>query len=136
MNKNNPFNNKRNLKSYLLKNGKVINPKTKKIEKKDVLIENKVISSIEKNIYMNSEKIEIINCENLYVSPGFVDMRVNLGEPGLEHKETIESACMAAASGGITSMICMPNTSPTIDQPAIIQSIQRKKGQYELESQE
>ena len=89
MNKNNPFNNKRNLKSYLLKNGKVINPKTKKIEKKDVLIENKVISSIEKNISMNSEKIEIINCENLYVSPGFVDMRVNLGEPGLEHKETL-----------------------------------------------
>ncbi len=132
MNKNNPFNNKRNLKSYLLKNGKVINPKTKKIEKKDVLIENKVISSIEKNISMNSEKIEIINCENLYVSPGFVDMRVNLGEPGLEHKETIESACMAAASGGITSMICMPNTSPTIDQPAIIQSIQRKAREVAL----
>ena len=81
---------------------------------------------------MDSEKIEIINCENLYVSPGFVDMRVNLGEPGLEHKETIESACMAAASGGITSMICMPNTSPTIDQPAIIQSIQRKAREVAL----
>ena len=132
MNKNNPFNNKRNLKSYLLKNGKVINPKAKKIEKKDVLIENKIISSIEKNISIDSEKIEIINCENLYVSPGFVDMRVNLGEPGLEHKETIESACMAAASGGITSMICMPNTSPTIDQPAIIQSIQRKAREVAL----
>ena len=132
MNKNNPFNNKRNLKSYLLKNGKVINPKAKKNRKKDVLIENKVISSIEKNISMDSEKIEIINCENLYVSPGFVDMRVNLGEPGLEHKETIESACMAAASGGITSMICMPNTSPTIDQPAIIQSIQRKAREVAL----
>ena len=53
-------------------------------------------------------------------------MRVNITEPGLEHKETIETASRAAASGGITSIICMPNTNPPIDQPAIIHSIQRK----------
>ena len=52
-------------------------------------------------------------------------MRVNLGEPGSEHKETIKCS-ESASSGGITSMICMPNTIPPIDQPAIIQSIQRK----------
>ena len=59
-------------------------------------------------------------------------MRVNLGEPGFEHKETIKSACQAAASGGITTMICMPNTSPVIDHPAIIQSIQRKAREVAL----
>ncbi len=132
MNLQNPFNNKKNLKSYLLKNGKVIDPKTKKIDKKDILIENKIISLVERNITLNSDEYEIIDCENLYISPGFIDMRVNLGEPGFEHKETIKSASMAAASGGITSIICMPNTSPTIDQPAIIQSIQRKAREVAL----
>ena len=68
----------------------------------------------------------------MYICPGLVDMRVNLGEPGLEHKETIKSACKAAASGGITSMICMPNTLPVIDQPAIIHSIQRKAREVAL----
>ena len=53
-------------------------------------------------------------------------MRVNISEPGHEHKETIQTASMSAASGGITSIICMPNTIPPIDQPAIIHTIQRK----------
>ena len=132
MNLKNPFNNQKKSTSYLLKNGSVINPQNKSIEKIDILIKNKVVESIEKNISINSKEIEVIDCENLYISPGFVDMRVNLGEPGLEHKETIKSACMASASGGITSMICMPNTTPTIDQPAIIQSIQRKAREVSL----
>ena len=68
----------------------------------------------------------------MYVAPGLVDMRVNITEPGLEHKETIESASKAAASGGITSIICMPNTTPPIDQPAIIHSIQRKAREVAL----
>ena len=67
-----------------------------------------------------------MDCKNLFIAPGIIDMRVNLGEPGSEHKETIKSASESASSGGITSMICMPNTIPPIDQPAIIQSIQRK----------
>lgn len=132
MNLKNPFNNQKKSTSYLLKNGSVINPQNKSIEKIDILIKNKVVESIEKNISINSKEIEVIDCEKLYISPGFIDMRVNLGEPGLEHKETIKSACMASASGGITSMICMPNTTPTIDQPAIIQSIQRKAREVSL----
>ncbi len=132
MNLKNPFDNQKKSRSYLLRNGSVIDPQNKSIEKIDILIKNKVIESIEKNISINSKEIEVIDCENLYISPGFVDMRVNLGEPGLEHKETIKSACMASASGGITSMICMPNTTPTIDQPAIIQSIQRKAREVSL----
>ncbi len=132
MNSKNPFNNKRLTKSYLLKNGNVIDLERKKIEKKDILIKNKIIESIDNNISLDSKDLEVINCNNLHISPGFVDMRVNLGEPGLEHKETIKSACMAAASAGITSMICMPNTTPTIDQPAIIQSIQRKAREVAL----
>ena len=59
-------------------------------------------------------------------------MRVSITEPGHEHKETIKSASKSAASGGITSIICMPNTSPPIDQPAIIHSIQRRAREVAL----
>ncbi len=132
MNLKDPFNNRKQSPNYLLKNGFVIDPCKNKIEKKDILIKNKVIEAINKEISVDPNEFEIIDCNNLYISPGIVDMRVNLGEPGLEHKETIKSACMAAASGGVTSMICMPNTIPAIDQPAIIQSIQRKAREVAL----
>ncbi len=132
MNLKNPFNNMKLSVDYLLKGGSVIDPCQKKIQKKDVLIKNKIIKAIETKITVNEEDFEIINCENLFISPGVVDMRVNIGEPGYEHKETIKSACKSAASGGITSMICMPNTKPVIDQPAIIQSIQRKAREVAL----
>ena len=59
-------------------------------------------------------------------------MRVNITDPGLEHKAIKSASLMSAASGGITSMICMPNTIPPIDQPAIIHSIQRKAREVAL----
>ncbi len=132
MNLKGPFNNKKQSLSYLLKGGMVIDVVKKKIEKKDILIENKLIKDIDENISSQNKDCEVIDCANLYISPGIIDIRVNLGEPGLEHKETIQSACMAAASGGVTSMVCMPNTSPPIDQPAIIRSIQRKAREVAL----
>ena len=107
--------------------------KKKKIIRKDLYIKNKIIEKIGENLSKVVDKdTEIIDCNNLYISPGFVDMRVNISEPGHEHKETIESASMSAASGGITSIICMPNTIPPIDQPAIIHSIQRKAREVAL----
>ena len=119
--------NKKILKKYILKNGSIINPETKEIKKSDIYIKDNLIEKIGKNLEsIIKEKIEILDCKNLFIAPGIIDMRVNLGEPGSEHKETIKSASESASSGGITSMICMPNTIPPIDQPAIIQSIQRK----------
>ncbi len=131
---NNPFNNnKKTSNSYLLKDGLIINPEKKKIVKKDLFIKNKIIAGIGNDLSKSIEKETIvINCKNLHISPGFVDMRVNITDPGLEHKETIKTASMSAASGGITSMICMPNTIPPIDQPAIIHSIQRKAREVAL----
>jgi len=129
---NGPFNNDKKITSYLIKGGLLIDPYKKKIEKKDILIKNKIIESIKDDIPTNDKDVHVLNCEKLYVCPGLVDMRVNLGEPGFEHKETIKSACMSAASGGVTSLISMPNTMPAIDQPAIIQSIQRKAREVAL----
>ena len=125
--KKNFNNNKKSSQSYLLKNCLVIDNVKNKILKNDIYIKDKVIEDIDKNLTNKIDpKTVIIECKDMYVAPGLVDMRVNITEPGLEHKETIESASKAAASGGITSIICMPNTTPPIDQPAIIHSIQRK----------
>ena len=125
--KKNFNNNKNSSQSYLLKNCLIIDNVKNRILKNDIFIKDKIIEDIDKNL---TNKIDpqtiVIECEGLHVAAGLVDMRVNITEPGLEHKETIESASKAAASGGITSIICMPNTMPPIDQPAIIHSIQRK----------
>ena len=126
------FDNTKKSQNFLLKGGTVLDPKKKRLEKKDILIKDKIIAEINQAINYEIDECITIDCEVLYVSPGIVDMRVNLGEPGFEHKETIKSACQAAASGGITTMICMPNTSPVIDHPAIIQSIQRKAREVAL----
>ena len=132
--KNNPFNSDKKIsKKYLLKNGSIIDVIKNKIIKEDLYIKNKVVEKIGKNLSkIVDEDTEIIDCKNLYISPGLIDMRVNISEPGHEHKETIKSASMSAASGGITSLVCMPNTIPPIDQPAIIHSIQRKAREVAL----
>ena len=134
MNIKNSFNNNKKLsKNYLLKNCFLVDVKKKKIIKSDIFIKNKNIEKLGENLseFADSDT-NILDCKGLYAAPGIVDMRVNITEPGLEHKETIKSASMSAASGGITSMICMPNTAPPIDQPAIIHSIQRKAREVAL----
>ena len=94
MNIKDPFSNKKNSMSYLLKNGKLINLKEKKIEDKDLLLENKKIKQIKKGINITSKDLEVIDCSGLMIAPGLVDMRVNIGEPGSEHKETVKSVSM------------------------------------------
>ncbi len=70
--------------------------------------------------------VAVVDCEGHYLCPGLVDMHVHLREPGHEHKETIATGCAAAAAGGVTSMACMPNTMPVIDDVALIEFIQRR----------
>ena len=134
MNIKNSFNNNKKLsKNYLLKNCNLIDVKNNKIIESDIFIKNKNIEKLGENLSeFTDSDTNILDCKGLYAAPGIVDMRVNITEPGLEHKETIKSASMSAASGGITSMICMPNTAPPIDQPAIIHSIQRKAREVAL----
>jgi dihydroorotase len=69
---------------------------------------------------------EIIDCAGKIVAPGLVDMRVFVGEPGHEHRETLASASRAAAAGGVTTMITMPDTDPVIDDPALVDFIMRR----------
>ena len=91
--KNNPFNSDKKIsKKYLLKNGSIIDVIKNKIIKEDLYIKNKVVEKIGKNLSkIVDEDTEIIDCKNLYISPGLIDMRFNISEPGHEHKETIKS---------------------------------------------
>jgi len=70
--------------------------------------------------------IQAVECGEKILAPGLIDMRVQLGEPGEEHKDTIASATAAAASGGITTMICLPNTNPPIDDVSLIEFMARR----------
>jgi len=101
-----------------LKNGRIIEPSTKKDYIADILIINGVIEKISPNIG-DEKDYQIIDLKGKIVSPGFIDMHVHLREPGYEYKETIETGCLAAASGGFTAVCCMPNTNPAIDDASI-----------------
>lgn len=78
------------------------------------------------------EGAEIIRCEGKCLAPGLVDMRVQLREPGEEHMETIASGAEAAAAGGVTSMVCLPNTEPVIDDVAAVEFIARRARETRL----
>jgi len=68
----------------------------------------------------------IVDCGGDVVAPGLVDMRAFVGEPGAEHRETIESASAAAAAGGVTTLIARPDTSPPVDDPAVVDFLKRR----------
>ncbi len=73
-----------------------------------------------------AEDCEVVDCEGFCLCPGLVDVRVQLREPGEEHKGTLASAGRAATAGGITSMVCLPNTSPVIDDNSVVEFVARR----------
>lgn len=75
---------------------------------------------------------EVIDARGFCLAPGLVDMRVQLGEPGAEHKERVDSGAAAAAAGGVTSMAVLPNTDPPIDDPAMVEFVARRARQVKL----
>jgi dihydroorotase len=92
----------------------------------DVLIENGVISAIGNSLESPSDNYQIIDASGQYLAPGFFDLHVNLGEPGLEHKETIESGAKAAIAGGFTGIAVQPNTQPSLSRRAEVALIVQK----------
>src|SRR5262249_57447125 len=72
------------------------------------------------------EGTEVIDCRGHIAAPGLIDMRAFIGEPGAEGRESIASASQAAAAGGVTTIVCQPETEPAIDDPSIVDFIQRR----------
>jgi dihydroorotase len=99
--------------SILIKNGRVIDPANKIDEFLDVFIQENTISKVARDIRVQAETI--IDATHKIVAPGIVDMHVHLREPGREDKETVATATAAAAKGGVTSVLAMPNTQPAMD---------------------
>ncbi|MFH1678433.1 MAG: dihydroorotase, partial [Candidatus Omnitrophota bacterium] len=97
----------------LIKNGRVVDPANNLDEVVDIVVEKNRISKVGKNVRGEADKI--IDASGKIIMPGLVDMHVHLREPGGEDKETVASGTNAAAKGGITSVLAMPNTQPAID---------------------
>ena len=113
------------MSQVLLQGGRVIDPANERDEIADVLLSNGKIDSIDSNLEADHDA-EIIDCSNQVICPGLIDLHVHFREPGQTAKEDIASGSAAAAMGGFTSVVCMPNTSPTIDNPATVKLIQDK----------
>ena len=93
-----------------------------------LLTENGTIADLGPGLFADGvpDGIETVDCQGLALAPGLVDMRVQLREPGQEHKETLASASAAAAAGGVTSMACLPNTNPILDEVSLIEFVERR----------
>ena len=110
--------------SILIKKGRVVDPASGCEEVLDILIQGENIKKIDENI--KAEGAKLINAEGRIVIPGLVDMHTHLRQPGREDEETIESGSLAAAKGGFTTICCMPNTTPAIDTPAIVDYVRHQ----------
>jgi len=111
--------------NLLITNGRVIDPSQNIDDICDVLVEKGVVKEIGKGLTA-SAGVKTIDASGRYVVPGLIDMHVHLRDPGLEYKEDIISGTKAAAAGGFTSVCCMPNTKPCIDNKAVVSYIINK----------
>lgn len=118
------------MNTFLIKNGRVIDPSQGIDGVLDILIEDGKISRLGKDIEQSGA--EILDAHGLIVAPGFIDMHVHLREPGFEHKETIYTGMRAAAKGGFTSICCMPNTNPALDEPGTVGFVLAKAKEGDL----
>jgi dihydroorotase len=114
----------------LIRGGRVIDPSRGLDAVRDVAIDGGIIRAISEHIEERGH--EIIDATNCVVAPGLIDMHVHLREPGQTHKETIATGTAAAVAGGFTAVACMPNTTPSIDTPAVIAEIAQRVTQAGL----
>ena len=117
-----------NRRPLLLANARLIDPSQHLDTVGDVLIVDGVIRDAKRGIGTAGvpEGTDVINCAGKVVAPGLIDMRAFVGEPGASHRESFASASHAAAAGGITTIICQPDTSPAIDNSATVDFVQRR----------
>lgn len=109
----------------LLKNGRLLDPSQNRDEIGSLLIEDNQIVEIGSDLEIDDAD-EVYDCTGYWITPGLVDPHVHLREPGEEHKETISTGTQAAAAGGFTTICCMPNTKPALDNAALIDFLMDK----------
>ena len=115
------------MKSLLIKNATVINCAERSLNKQDIYIEDGAVKEI--SFLINRDADEIIEAEGLLCGPGIVDMHVHMRDPGQTHKEDMFTMSAAAAAGGVTTVLAMPNTDPPVSSVEVLDDIiNRAKG--------
>ena len=114
-------------KQKLFTNARIIDPSQNHDGPGEVLVDGGKIVAMGSTVPRNDLKksCKLIDCKDLILSPGLIDTRVFIGEPGTEYRETIRSASEAAAAGGVTSIVMMPDTQPAIDDVALVEFVRR-----------
>jgi dihydroorotase len=109
----------------LLRSARLLDPAENLDARGDLLIEDGRIAALGPEL-AGTGAVETFDCGGACLAPGLVDMRVELREPGAEHQESIASASLAAAAGGVTTMVALPNTEPAIDDVALVEFMARR----------
>jgi len=105
----------------IVRNGRVIDPASGRDEIADVLVAGDRIARIGPRIELDADRE--IDATGLAVAPGLVDLAARLREPGQEHEGMLESELAAAAAGGVTSLVCLPDTDPVLDEPGLVEML-------------
>ncbi len=115
-------------------NARLVDPETRYDGPGALVVQGGVIADVVKKPSLGklSDDIRVVDCNGAMLAPGLVDIRVKTGEPGAEQKETLKSACRAAAAGGVTSIVIQPDTEPAVDDPATVDFILRRARDIEL----
>lgn len=112
----------------LIKNGRIIDPDTRLDKVADLLIEDEKIAAVGENLEEKAD--QTVDARGCFVMPGLIDMHVHLRDPGLTYKEDIITGAQAAAKGGVTTVLAMPNTKPVMDDPSRIAYVKHKAKEF------
>lgn len=108
----------------LIQGGRVLDPAQGVDKRQDILIEDGRVARLDE--HLAADGAQVLSAAGLTVAPGLVDLHVHLRQPGFEAKETVATGCAAAARGGVTTLVAMPNTCPTTDCPEIVRLVREK----------
>lgn len=116
----------------VIRGARLLDPESGRDETGDLLAEGGRIVAVGGDLAAAADTAETIAGEGLCLAPGLVDMRVQLREPGAEHMESIESGGRAAAAGGVTTMVALPNTDPPVDDVSVVEFLARRAREVRL----
>src|SRR5512133_3754168 len=110
-----------------IKNGRLIDPANKIDARQDLYIEHGKIAAVGA-APAGFQPDQTIDASGLVVAPGLVDLSARLREPGYEYKATLKSEMQAAMQGGVTSLVCPPDTDPVLDEPGLVEMLKHRAG--------
>jgi dihydroorotase len=116
----------------LFRRARLLDPESGLDQRGDLLVEGDRIAAMGGDLAVSERDVETVPADGLCLAPGLVDMRVQLREPGAEHMESIESGGQAAAAGGITTMVALPNTDPPVDNVSVVEFLARRAREVKL----